>query len=71
MNKRIEEIAIQCGAWHQIYDHKKLMVDRHFDVERFAKLIIGDCGAIADKFMDEHLAISPSNEIKQYFGVKE
>ena len=43
MNKRIEELALQCGAWHQVYDQKRFMVDRKFDVEQFAELIVKEC----------------------------
>ena len=48
MNKRIEELALQCGAWHQVYDQKRFMVDRKFDVEQFAELIVRECAWVAD-----------------------
>lgn len=47
MNKRIEDLALGCGAWHQVYDHKSLMVDRHFDIEKFGRLIVRECALIA------------------------
>jgi hypothetical protein len=43
MKEQIKEFALQCGAWHQVYDHKSLMVDHKFDVEKFAELIVKDC----------------------------
>ena len=43
MNQRIKELALQCGAWHQVYDNKQFMVDGNFDVEKLAKLVVKDC----------------------------
>ena len=43
MNERIKELALQCGAWHQVYDNKQFMVDGNFDVEKLAKLVVKDC----------------------------
>jgi hypothetical protein len=48
MNKKIEELALQCGAWHQVYDQKRFMVDRKFDVEKFAELIVLECAKRVD-----------------------
>jgi len=56
MNKKIEELALQCGAWHQVYDHKSLMVDRKFDVEQFAELIVKEC-------INEIAYIGKANEV--------
>ena len=70
MNKRIEELALQCGAWHQVYDQKRFMVDRKFDVEQFAELIVKECIGVAvdngcGDFVDiEHLLL-------KHFGVEE
>lgn len=36
MNERIKELALQCGAWHQVYDQKKFMIDSNFDVGKFS-----------------------------------
>ena len=76
MKKRIEELALQCGAWHQVYDHKRLMVDRHFDVEKFAGLIVRECLAQVDKVDEaceddvEKLGISwVGYAIEKHFGV--
>lgn len=43
MNERIKELALQCGAWHQVYDNKQFMVDGNFDVEKLAMLVVQDC----------------------------
>jgi hypothetical protein len=74
-SKVIEQLALQCGAWHQIYDHKRLMVDRHFDVEKFAELIVRECADIADTERSNSIGcgyITKTNgmRIKEHFGVK-
>ena len=46
MNERLKQLAIECNAWEQVYDQHKFMVDRTFDVEKFASLIIDECLAI-------------------------
>jgi len=56
MNKKIEELALQCGAWHQVYEQKRFMVDRKFDVERFAELIVREC-------INEIAYIGKANEV--------
>jgi hypothetical protein len=66
MNKRIEELALQCGAWHQVYDHKRLMVDRHFDVEQFAELIVKDCSS----YMEEGDIDFAIWSIKKQYGIE-
>jgi len=43
MNQRIQQLALESGAWHQVYDQKRFMVDSNFDVERFAELIVKEC----------------------------
>jgi len=43
MNKRIQQLALESGAWHQVYDQKRFMVDGNFDVAKFAELIVGEC----------------------------
>ena len=43
MNERIEELALQCGAWHQVYDQKLLKVNEYFNYEKFAELIVREC----------------------------
>jgi len=40
MNKRIQELALKCGAWHQVYGNRSFMIDEHFDLERFAEEVV-------------------------------
>lgn len=62
MNERIKELALQCGAFNQVYENKRLLVNEWFDVEKFAKLIIDDCIDIV-KPTQHHEAYAQS-----YFG---
>jgi len=79
MNSRIEELAKECGAWNQVYGNRNFMLDEHFDIEKFAKLIVKEC-------MDECLRMQLGNQytpedllfqtkyrkiIKEHFGVEE
>jgi hypothetical protein len=47
MNQRLEQLALKCGAWYQVYDQKRFMVDSNFDIQKFALLIVGKCAEIA------------------------
>jgi hypothetical protein len=73
MNKRIEQLALESGAWHQVYDQKRFMVDSNFDVERFAELIVRDCMDVVDgytkprTFETHYDAVA---QIEALFGVK-
>jgi nuclear transport factor 2 (NTF2) superfamily protein len=49
MDPRIEELALKCGAWHQVYGNRNFMIDEHFDIKKFAELIVKECAAEADK----------------------
>jgi hypothetical protein len=40
MNKRIQELALKCGAWHQVYGDRSFMIDEHFDLEKFAEEVV-------------------------------
>jgi hypothetical protein len=68
MNKEIQQLALQCGAWHQVYDHKSLMVDRHFDIEKFAELIVKECADVATINQFQYDAVG--NYVLKHFGVK-
>ena len=48
MNERLKQLAIECNAWEQVYSPHKFMVDRNFNVEKFASLIIDECLAICE-----------------------
>jgi hypothetical protein len=71
MNNTIKELALQCGAWNQVYDHKSLMVDRHFDIEKFAELIVKECIDICESGTSTHTTSGGAAIlIKQRFGIK-
>ena len=71
MNERIKELAVKCGAWNQVYNPHSFMVDRTFDVEKFAELIVGECaGIVADAVDHREPASTYRDKIKQHFGVK-
>jgi hypothetical protein len=78
MNERLKQLAMECNAWEQVYDNKRFMVDRNFDVEKFANLIVLEC-------MDECLRMQLGNQytpeemlfqtkyrkiIKEHFGIE-
>jgi hypothetical protein len=62
MNKRIQELALQCGAWHQVYDQKRFMVNGNFDVEQFAQLVVQECA--------DHVMQTSDRYRKEYFAEK-
>jgi len=43
MDPRIEKFARECGAWNQVYGNRNFMIDEHFDIEKFAQLIVQEC----------------------------
>jgi len=76
MEQRIEELALKCGAWHQVYGNRMFMIDEHFDIEKFAKLIVRECALIADTERSNSIGcgyITKTNgmKIKEHFGVEE
>ena len=68
MNKKIEELALQCGAWHQVYEQKRFMVDRKFDIEKFAELIVKECADVATMNQFQYDAVG--NYVLKHFGVE-
>ena len=76
MNERLKQLAMECNAWEQVYDNKRFMVDRNFDVEKFAELIIKECAVIADTERSNsvgcgYITKTNSMRIKEHFRVKE
>lgn len=73
MNKSFEELALRCGAWHQVYDQKLFMVNKNFDVAKFAELIVQECARVADHWVNDedngHNLVS--ERLRQHFGVEE
>jgi len=64
MNQRIQQLALESGAWHQVYDQKRFMVDSNFDVERFAELIVRECINATGN------CAGTGDMIKEHFGVE-
>jgi len=81
MNKRVEKFARECGAWNQVYGNRNFMIDEHFDVEKFAELIVEECMDICkhDSADDDdqfdlgrvYQAKEITQLIKIHFGVEE
>lgn len=79
MNEHILQLSLQCGAWHQVYDQERFMIDSNFDIEKFAELIVRECAKVCDdldiddwgdKSFDDGTYYC-SRAIKQHFGVEE
>jgi len=76
MNEHILKLALQSGAWHQVYDQERFMVDSGFDVEKFAELIVRECAEIADTERSNsvgcgYITKTDGMRIKEHFGVEE
>ena len=56
MNERLKQLAMECNAWEQVYGNRTFMIDEHFDIEKFARLIVKEC-------LD---ACSRANEIRHF-----
>jgi len=72
MNERIQELALQCGAWHQVYGDELFMHNHNFDIERFAELIIEECGVALRPPVQVRDVISRGQAhdlIKKHFGI--
>ena len=74
MNERVEKFARECGAWNQVYGNRNFMIDEHFDIEKFAELIVQECALIADTERSNSIGcgyITKTNgmRIKEHFGV--
>ena len=70
VNERIRELALQCGAWNQVYGDRNFMIKETFDVEKFAELIVQECAAEADKQTIYCRGIPWGRWIKKHFGVE-
>ena len=69
MNKEIQELALQCGAWHQVYDQKLLKVNGYFNYEKFAELIVKECADIAT--MNQYQSYTAGHYVLKHFGVED
>ena len=71
MNDTIQKLALQCGAWNQVYDQKRLMVDRTFDIEKLAELVVKECIDICESGTSTQTTSGGAAIlIKQRFGIK-
>ena len=70
MKQRIEELALKCGAWHQVYGNRMFMIDEHFDIEKFAELIVRECAEQVDWILAEG-GKTQGDLIREHFGVEE
>ena len=76
MNDCIEKFARECGAWNQVYGNRNFMIDEHFDIEKFAELIVRECVAICRDIDGEDNIDARSGrqdcavEIREHFGVE-
>ena len=75
MNKHIEKFARECGAWNQVYGNRTFMIDEHFDIEKFAELIVNKCANIvwdeAEKTSNSDVNDAGYKIIEHFFGVEE
>jgi len=62
MNKRVKELALECGAWNQVYGNREFMIDEHFDIVKFRELVIRECA--------DHILESSDRYRKEYFADK-
>jgi hypothetical protein len=68
MNKQIEKFARESGAWNQVYGNRMFMIDEHFDIEKFAELIVRECIGIADEY--DGVGSTIVGRIEKHFGVE-
>ena len=69
MNERVEKFARECGAWNQVYGNRTFMIDEHFDIEKFAELIVQECAGKVDWILAEG-GKTQGDLIKQHFGLE-
>lgn len=68
MSDRYREFALQCGAWHQVYDQKQLKINEYFNYEKFADLIVQDCINVIDGAVHHREPASTYvDKIKEHF----
>jgi hypothetical protein len=69
MNEHVEKFARECGAWNQVYGNRTFMIDEHFDLKKFAQLIVRECVSIADEY--DGVGSTIVSRIREHFGVEE
>jgi hypothetical protein len=73
MNERVERFARECGAWNQVYGNRNFMIDEHFDIEKFARLIVRECAQVC-RDQPNYYALKKDRDncavaIEEHFGV--
>lgn len=66
MNECIEKFARECGAWNQVYGNRMFMIDEHFDIEKFTRLIIRECAKRSEELGQTELG----KGLMKHFGVE-
>jgi hypothetical protein len=73
MNKRILELSMQAG--YMPHWTTKTAREEHFDIEKFAELLVKECMTIGFntvyKVDDDRNAVEVYQNIKEHFGVEE
>ena len=70
MNKRIHEFEKQC--WSHTIDGVLIDGHLHFDVDKFAELIIRECADLFPRtFTDEQYQRRIDKTIRKHFGLEE
>ena len=72
-NQKIDEIALECGAFHQVYGDKLLKVNENFNYHKFAELIVRECADLCDRFQARDVGMQPAEcagAIRKMFGVE-
>jgi hypothetical protein len=72
MNERIKELAEQAG-YNSVWS-TKADKEEHFDLEKFAELIVRKCADVLLEWKKEPFPLDPNfaaNLIKEHFGVEE
>jgi hypothetical protein len=67
MNKRIQELAEQCTT---IYNPTTFPVDKDFDYEKFAELMVRECAEFVNYYHSRNEPVTPQ-QILRHFGVEE
>ena len=71
MNPRIKDLALKCGAWHQVYGERLFMHNHNFDIEKFAELIVKECiDTVSDCSVEYCTRPQIVSEIKEHFGIE-
>lgn len=74
MNERIRELITQAGGYweHGDFNMPKTVYFNEFDVEKFAQLIVRECGVALSPMLRDMISRGQAFDlIKRHFGVEE